>query len=285
MNETKSVDFDIMNKIKESEAENIMEKPNIVISECLNLKPVRYDGGIIKDRFAAALGQYASYIPVCPEVAIGLGVPREPITVVRKDKNDFQLVQPETGLDLTREMNRFSGEFLKSLEDTDGFLLKSKSPSCGVSRTKTYKNRDGTGFLYRGKGMFARNVIRKFPELPCEDEMRLKDLNIRMHFLTRVFSHFELRKTLSDISSMDAIRDFHHRYRDLIKAYSKTRLNNLDRIAANKKDLPLSKAKKAYKEEFNKVFHRRRRIDWEKLPYVPQPKDKMLYGDCYYENK
>jgi len=269
-----------MSKMPEDEAENTMEKPNIVISECLNMKPVRYDGGIIDDPFAAALGQYASYIPVCPEVAVGLGIPREPITVVRKDTNDFQLVQPETGVDLTRKMSRFSEEFLNSLEYADGFLLKSKSPSCGVSGTKIYKNKDAAGFLYRGKGMFARKVMQELPELPCEDEQRLKDMNIRMHFLMRVFSHFELRKALSDVTSMDAIRDFHHRFRVLIKAYNRTRSDNLDRIAANKKDLPLSRAKKAYQDEFNKVFLKRHRIDWEKLPYVPQPKDAMLYRDC-----
>ncbi len=280
MNETKSVDFDIIHKLLMNKTEHKTEKPNIVLSECLNMKPVRYDGGIVRDPFASVLAQYVNYIPVCPEVAIGLGVPRKRVTVVRKDKNDFQLVQPETGLDLTQRMSRFSEEFLNSLEDADGFLLKSRSPSCGVSGTKTYKNRDGTGFLYRGKGFFARDVIRKLPELPCEDEQRLKDMNIRMLFLTRVFSHFELRKALSDVSSMDAIRDFHQRYRDLIKAYNRTRLNNLDRIASNKKDLPLSKAKKAYQDKFNKVFLKRHRIDWEKLPYVPQPKDTMLYRDC-----
>jgi uncharacterized protein YbgA (DUF1722 family) len=79
---------------------------------------------------------------------------------------------------------------------------------------------------------------------------------------------------------MDAIRDFHQRYRYLIKAYNRTRSDILDRIAANRKDLPIRQAGKTYRDEFNKVFLKRHRIDWRKLPYLPQPKDKMLYRDC-----
>ncbi|MFW6123955.1 MAG: YbgA family protein [Acidobacteriota bacterium] len=229
-------------------------KPNIVLSECINFKPVRFDGGIIKDPFANTLDQHVNYLPVCPEMAIGLGVPRDRVKVVRKNKKNFRLIQPKTGLDLTKKMSRFSEEFLNSLEEIDGFLLKSKSPSCGVSGTKTYANMDGTGFLYRGKGVFARKVIQKFPGLPCEDERRLKDINLRTHFLTRIFSLFELRTEFKNLTSIKNIRDFHKKYRYLIMSYNQTRLKNLEKIISNKKDQSIQDVKKAYQLEFIKTF-------------------------------
>jgi len=232
-------------------------KPNIVLSECINLRPVRYDGGLVKDPFANILGQYVHYIPVCPEVAIGLGIPRYKVNLVRKGKENFCLVQPKTGLDLTQKMNRFSDNLLSSLTDIDGFLLKSKSPSCGLSGTKTYKNRDGTGFLFRRKGIFAMNVIKKFPFLPWEDEVRLKNPDIRHHFLTRIFSLFELRKKFKTLSSIKKIRDFHGKYRTLIMAYNQTRFKNLERIIINKENLSISELKRAYQDEFIKAFLRK----------------------------
>ncbi len=211
----------------------------------------------MKDPFANILAQYVHYIPVCPEVAIGLGIPRDKVKVVRKEKGNFCLVQPETGLDLTQKMNRFSDNFLSSLTDIDGFLLKSKSPSCGLSGTKTYKNRDGTGFLFRRKGIFAMNVIKKFPFLPWEDEMRLKHPDIRHHFLTRIFSLFELRKNFKTLPPIKKIRDFHGKYRTLILAYNQTRFKNLERIIKNKENRSIQEVKKAYQQEFTRAFLRK----------------------------
>jgi len=242
-----------------SRAKNKIMKPNIVLSECINLKPVRYNGGIINDPFTNILGQYVHYNPVCPEVAIGLGVPRDRVKVVRTGKQDFCLVQPSKGLDLTQKINCFSENFLNSLTDIDGFLLKSKSPSCCVSGTKTYANRDGTGFLYRGKGVFARKVIQKFPLLPCEDEKRLEDTDTRHHFLTRIFSLFELRKKFKNLSTIKQIRGFHNKYRYLIMAYNQTRFKKLERIARSKENESIQEVKKDYQQEFFKAFLRKPR--------------------------
>jgi len=238
-------------------------KPNIILSECINLKPVRYDGGIVNDPFANILSQYVHYIPVCPEVAIGLGIPRDKVKAVRKNKENFCLVQPSTGLDLTQKMNRFSDDFLNSLTDIDGFLLKSKSPSCGVSGTKTYTNRDGTGFLYRGKGVFARKVIQKFPHLPCEDELRLKNMDIRHHFLTRIFSLFELRKNFRNLSSIEKISDFHRKYRYLLMACNQSRFKNLERITRNQENRSIQEVKKVYQQEFFKAFLQKPRTQFQ----------------------
>ncbi|MFW6132092.1 MAG: DUF523 and DUF1722 domain-containing protein [Candidatus Aminicenantaceae bacterium] len=233
-----------------------MDKPRIVISECINLKPVRYDGGIIKDSFSKSLENHVHFIPVCPEVDIGLGVPREKVVLVKTKKKDYRLSQPETGLDLTQKMIHFSEYFLNQLEKIDGFLLKSKSPSCGVSGTKTYKSMNGTGFLFRGKGIFAMKVMKYFPYFPCEDESRLIDVNIRTHFLTRIFALFQLRNELSDPISLKKMKLFHKKYRALITVYNQTRLKNLDRIIENSQRLPLEKIKNSYENEFHKALLR-----------------------------
>ncbi|PRX31733.1 uncharacterized protein DUF523 [Orenia metallireducens] len=100
-------------------------KPIIVISRCLEFAKCRYNGVMISDDLVKKLKDYVEFIPVCPEVEIGLGVPRETIRLVKED-DEIRLVQPATKRDVTDEINRFSQEFLDSLEQVDGFLLKDR---------------------------------------------------------------------------------------------------------------------------------------------------------------
>ncbi len=167
-------------------------KPRLVVSACLLGERVRYDGGSAEDEFVLELSSMCEVIPVCPEVSIGLGVPRDKI-VVYIEEGKPRLSQPSTSLDLTQRMESFSDNFLRSLPQVDGFVLKSKSPSCGVSRTKTYI--DPYGKLYRGlgKGLFALEVLRRYPHYPVEDEIRLRDERRRLLFLAKVYSLYSLR--------------------------------------------------------------------------------------------
>lgn len=130
-------------------------KPNIVLSRCINIEAVRYDGGITNNEFARILGKYVNYITVCPEVSIGLGVPRDPIIII-KENDYYKLYQPKTSLDLTNAMEEFSDRFLNSLIDIDGFLLRSKSPSCGVSGTKIFNNPYANEPIEEGSGFFCQ---------------------------------------------------------------------------------------------------------------------------------
>jgi uncharacterized protein YbbK (DUF523 family) len=111
--------------------------------------------------------------PVCPELEIGLGVPRDPV-VLERGPGGVRMLQPGTGRDLTEAMNSFSDRFLDSLAEVDGFILKSRSPSCAV--------RDHEG----GPGLFAARVLERFPDLVVEDEARLADDDVRRAFLERV---------------------------------------------------------------------------------------------------
>ena len=161
-------------------------KPRLVISSCLIGENVRYDGKIIENKFADKLKKFVDIIPICPEVSIGLPVPREKIVLVRKN-NSYKVYQPSTGIDFTPKLINFSENFLESLNDIDGFLLKSKSPSCGVSGTKCYKNEKGKGFIGRRRGIFAIKVKEKFKNYPVEDELRIQNFFNRYDFLTKVY--------------------------------------------------------------------------------------------------
>jgi uncharacterized protein YbbK (DUF523 family) len=92
------------------------QKPNVVISKCITFAPVRYNGLMVASDFVEKLKPYVNFLPVCPEVEIGLGVPREPVRIVQI-KGERRLLQPATGLDFTERINAFAESFLNSLND------------------------------------------------------------------------------------------------------------------------------------------------------------------------
>ena len=110
-------------------------KPNVVISKCITFLPVRYDAQIVTSDFVEKLKSHVNFIPVCPEVEIGLGVPRDPVRIVLVN-GERKLIQPKTGYDFTEKMERFTESFLNSLEKVDGFILKRGSPSSGFKNVK-----------------------------------------------------------------------------------------------------------------------------------------------------
>lgn len=115
-----------------------MLKPKILFSRCF-FEPVRYNGGLVVDEFVEKLKKYVDCVYLCPEVEIGLGVPRAPV-IIKQNNNEKRLIQQETGLDLTDKMISYVENVIKQLNKIDGAVLKAKSPSCGVSSTKLYRN-------------------------------------------------------------------------------------------------------------------------------------------------
>lgn len=232
-------------------------KPKIVVSACLNLEPVRYDGKFIKDEFVLKLKKYCEFINVCPEVEIGLGVPRNKIIVYKKGKN-YGLYQPAGGLELTDKMIKFSEKFLDSLNEIDGFLLKSKSPSCGVSGTVIYKDKREKIYHSKGKGIFALKVLEKFPFLPVEDEKRLKNTAIKDHFLTSIFAIADLRDLIKNIKKVEELMNFHQRYKYLLMLYSQSKLKEMGRLVAGyDKNKNLKDILEKYRELFLTVFKKK----------------------------
>ena len=142
-------------------------KPVVVVSKCIEFEPVRYNGQMMTSDLVRSLKPLVEFTPVCPEVGVGLGVPREPIRIVKGD-DGLRLIQPATGLDLTDRMNRFSREFLDALPEVDGFILKSKSPSSAMKDAKIYPSTEQVSPLGKGPGFFGGAVVeevrRFFPE-------------------------------------------------------------------------------------------------------------------------
>ncbi len=170
------------------------EKIKLGISSCLLDEKVRYNGGHTLDRFLVdVLGQYVDYVPVCPEVEIGLPIPREALRLVKYPGDETpRLVTQKTGIDYTERMLTWARSRLKQLEKEElcGYIFKCKSPSCGMERIKVYNEK---GLAQKnGVGIFARAFIEKFPLLPVEDDARLHDMVLRENFIVRVLRDFYL---------------------------------------------------------------------------------------------
>lgn len=227
-----------------------MCKPRIVLSRCF-LQPVRYDGRIVINDFVDKLKKFAEFIDICPESDIGLGVPR-PRIIILKDNDSKRLIQPDTGKDLTETMRQYVKETLENLKEIDGFLLKSKSPSCGVGSTKLYFKESVIG---KTDGFFAEASKIYFKELPIEDEKRLKDKDIRFHFLSRIFAFADLRQ-LGKNSSPSSLVNFHSSYKYLLMTYNQKILKELGRIVSEGK-LDINKKIDKYKTLFYQALKRK----------------------------
>ena len=143
------------------------KKPNLISSKCIEFAPCRYNGLMIKSKLVDKLKDYAEFLPVCPEMGIGLGVPRDPVRVVDTGQG-LELFQPTTGKKLADDMENFAESFFKSIEEVDGFILKNKSPSCGVKAINIYTSFENSRPRKDGVGLFAANVMKRYPKLPVE---------------------------------------------------------------------------------------------------------------------
>jgi len=163
--------------------------PIIIVSRCLGFDHCRYDGEIVRADVVARIAGHVRAIPVCPELEIGLGVPRSPIRIVRKGKADH-LLQPETGRDLTADMNAFAARFLEWIGEkgVDGFIVKSRSPSCGSGDTRMYAE-SGNELADPVDGLFVRAARKRFPEAIIEDESSLSDAVTRHEFVTALYEN------------------------------------------------------------------------------------------------
>ncbi|OLB10962.1 MAG: hypothetical protein AUH18_07010 [Candidatus Rokubacteria bacterium 13_2_20CM_69_10] len=168
------------------------EKIRLGVSACLLGARVRYDGGHKRaGALLRALGADVEWVPVCPEVELGLGVPRPPIVLVGFPSS-LRLVEPESGRDLTGPMRRLARARVRQLArlGLDGFVLKSRSPSCGL-RGVPVGARDGR--RRRGRGLFAAELVRGARGLVIEEESRLADRRVRARFVARVWAAAQRR--------------------------------------------------------------------------------------------
>jgi uncharacterized protein YbgA (DUF1722 family)/uncharacterized protein YbbK (DUF523 family) len=222
-------------------------KPTVAISKCIEFEPVRWNGQKIASDFVNKLEQFVNFIPVCPEVEIGLGVPRVPLRIVLVD-GELRLVQPATGFDFSDKMKAFDTSFLDSLDGVDGFILKSGSPSCAFKDAKIYPKIGESTPVGKTSGFFARAVLERFSHLAIEDERRLVNARIREHFLRRLFAFASLRKVEKTGSTKQLVK-FHSDNKLLLTAYSQKELKILGRIVAHQQNESFAVMMKKYKRQ------------------------------------
>ncbi len=171
-------------------------KPRVVVSRCLGFEACRWDGGIVESRQVEEIGSRVEYVTVCPEVGIGLGVPRDPINLIEAG-GEIRAIQPSTGRDLTEELRSFSTEFLETVSDVDGFILKSRSPSCGLEDTKIHSESGEVRGC--GSGLFAEAVMDRHPSKAVVSETDLEDPEKLGEFLEKIGYGARGRSSLSSV--------------------------------------------------------------------------------------
>lgn len=236
--------------------ENNFVKPVIVMSACLDGDRVRYNGEILHNELVEKLKNFVDIMKVCPEIGIGLGVPRDPIKIYQTEAG-YRIYQTKTGLDFTEKMKDFSSRFLDGLKDVDGFILKGKSPSCGTSGTKIYRDKNAKDILRMGMGLFAQYVKEKFPLKPAEDELRLKNDEIRHHFLTKVFAFAQMRNLEKNPQSISQLIEFHTKCKYLLMLYNQSKMIQLGKIVAGYKKGNIERIVSDYAVIFYTAFERK----------------------------
>jgi uncharacterized protein YbgA (DUF1722 family)/uncharacterized protein YbbK (DUF523 family) len=198
------------------------------------------------------LKPHVEFLPVCPEVEIGLGVPRDPIRIIEKQKKRY-LLQPSTDRDVSQQMSSFSQQFLSEQHNIDGFLLKSQSPSCGTRDVKIYPAVTHSAAIRREAGFFGEHVLAQFPFLAVEDELRLQNPVIRQHYFTKIFTFANFRK-IKETALLQQLLQFHTENKYLIMGYSQKELRILGNIIANQDKQHLSKVFSDYEQHLNSAF-------------------------------
>ena len=225
-----------------------MRKPKLIISKCLNSEKCRYNGQAYDDKVISLLRKYVDLETVCPETEIGLKVPRNPIRIEKYD-NKYKLVEPSDNIDYTSQMMEFAEEFLSNIDDVDGFILKSKSPSCGIRDVKVYPKNQKCSINKKGQGIFSSKIIEKYSTIPIEDEGRLKNYNIRDEFLTKIF-------TINNLKCENSILDFHNKNSLLLKSYNEDIYNDLN-IIVSKENMD-EDDKTLYKNKVYEILNNKR---------------------------
>ena len=230
-------------------------KPKVVVSKCIEFDKVRYDGQIIKNDFVERLKSFVDFIPVCPEVEIGLSIPRESLRIVAS-KTELRLLQPKTSLDLTSKMMDFISSFFNSITEVDGFILKNRSPTSALKDAKIYSSeKRGASIISKGPGLFGKEVLKRFQHLAVEDDGRLRNPRIREHFLTKLYAISRLRIVLS-LNSFKHLVDFHTKNKLLLKVYSQRNMRILGRVIANTEKKSLIDLILSYERYFYEAFKR-----------------------------
>ena len=227
------------------------KKIKIGVSSCLLGEKVRWNGDHKKDHYVSGvLANYFEYVSICPEIEVGMGVPRETVALYGNPEKS-QMISKKTQVDWTSPMKNYIKNCLKSLahDDLCGYIFKSKSPSCGLGRIPVYSE-FGSNKVRHGSGIFAQAFTKAFPLIPTEDEGRLNDPKIRDNFIVRVFSFYRLQTLFNKQFSLGALVEFHTQQKFLLLAHSRKHYDTLGKLVAKSKSMGRTVLKKKYGEIF-----------------------------------
>lgn len=214
------------------------ETIRIGISSCLLGMNVRWNAGHKQDRYLTdTLGAFVAFVPVCPEVEAGFGVPRETFRL-EGDPQAPRLMTTRSRQDCTERMQTWARARVEELahEDLCGFIFKSDSPSSGMVRVKVYSAKGMP--QKKGVGLFAREFMDRFPRIPTEDDGRLHNPEIRENFVERMFTLKRWRTVLKEKPGLGRLVDFHTRHKLLLLAHSPKHYRTMGKLVAEGRKLP-----------------------------------------------
>lgn len=203
------------------------------ISSCLLGQLVRYDGGHKRDHFLVEeLGPWVEWVDVCPEVELGMGVPRPTVRLV-KHADGLRMIEPDSGTDHTEAMLAFSARRVRALQkaDLDGYVLKKNSPSCGMERVKVWGESAPAG--KHGVGLYAGVLKRDWPHLPVEEEGRLQDPVLRENFVERLFCRNRWRRLVHGRRTRGHLVEFWTAHKMLVRAHDEAGYQALGRLVGS----------------------------------------------------
>jgi len=230
----------------------------IGISACLLGHPVRYDGGHKRSGLLVELlGPWVEWVTVCPEVELGLGVPRPTLRLERvgapgdlPGSASVRLVRPSDGVDLTHDMQRLAQRRARELGGRDlcGYILKKDSPSCGMERVKVYADRGAP--RRDGVGVFAAALAERHPLLPIEEEGRMCDMDLRENFIERVFAYHRLKSFFAARWSVGGLVAFQAAHKLQLMAHSPKGARELGQLVARAKGAN----RRSLREDYSRAF-------------------------------
>ncbi|MFC7001926.1 YbgA family protein [Pseudobowmanella zhangzhouensis] len=228
-------------------------KPIIGISACVAGQEVRYNASHKRSKYCMdTLSAYFRYRPFCPEVAIGLPVPRPAIRIVERD-NQLTLVEThEPKDDHAPAIEAYAAKVAVSMRDASGFIFMQKSPTCGLGSAKVYGIKGGP--LRSDDGLFVRALRKHLPLLPITEAGRLNDAKLREHFFAQVYAYHEWQTEIMPNLSVRQLTDFHYRYKMTLRAHDQVILRQLGKLLADPHNVSLEELAQRYIEDFMRAL-------------------------------
>lgn len=212
-----------------------LPKIKIGISSCLMGENVRFDSGHKKNTYVTeTLSNYFAFMPFCPEVSIGLGIPRETIRLVNVDDEVRCVGTKSADLDVTEKMYQSADEQKGWHAELSGYILKKDSPSCGMERVKVYKGIEkGQMAEKSGVGLYAKRLMENFPHLPIEEEGRLSDPRLRENFIQRVYVYARWQEMQHEGFTLSGLQAFHAQHKYIFMSHNQNQGRALGASLAN----------------------------------------------------